>query len=268
LEKLSSEGPLFPDTFDLNNIKFQAFLKSGWTLDFVYELTQPATIVVTVELRGYLPQVHEFKGMHPGRHEESVPLPDVPGGLQAATYSIKAVTVEPAAPDTIPFTLISMTAGEARAASLPSLKRPTLPPAFPPALRGAAFTNAAFSPLSAPYRAGVPLGLEAITFAPRDIRLQGGRPCANAAYSFRTTLAFNGGAAADVQLTNGGRSTLVTRQSFRRRLEPGETVNGNWDCTKAGSPSVGRHVLFVRAWFTVQGGGKWSFKNSGPVVVR
>jgi hypothetical protein len=113
----------------------------------------------------------------------------------------------------------------------------------------------------------VPLGIESVTFTPRDIRVVGNRPSTNASYSFRPTLAFNGGAKAEVRLTQGGTSTLVSRQPFDR-LEAGRTVSGVWDCMKSGAPSLGRHTLFVTGWFTVQRGGNWAFVHSQPVVVR
>lgn len=272
-EELSKTGPQFADTFDLNDFKFKALLNNGWWLDFVYTLTQPGTVTVTVFVDGLPVLVQDFR-MNAGWHEELIRLPNPSGNLGVATYSIKAVTDEPPAAEVIPFTVLSMAAGELASASALG-DRLDFPPTDAAPLRGAHLTNAVYGFDAAPHASGaaprginVPLGLERVTFAPRDIRLLQGRPSAKATYSFRATRTFSGGARADIRLTEGGTSTLVGGDLYEGRLEAGQTMNGVWDCTSRGSPSVGRHVLFVKAWFTLQAGGNWSFVHSSPVVVR
>jgi hypothetical protein len=264
LKKLLTDGPDVPNVYDLKNFSFKAVLfKEGW-LDFVYTLTQPGTVTLTILVEGLPPLVHEFR-MNTGWHEELIQLPNPSGEFGVATYSIKAVTDTPPPDDVNPFTFLSLTAGKFSSAQGDRLP---FPQPYPAPVRGARLTNAAYGFNPAPHRATVPLGLAGVTFAPRDILLRQGRPSTNAAYSFRTTLPFSGGARADVRRTEGGTSTLVGQKSYRGGLKAGETINGSWDCMKNGVPSLGRHVLFVRAWFTTQGGGKWSLAHSAPVVVR
>lgn len=265
-EELSKKGPQFADTFDLNDFKFKAFLNNGWWLDFVYTLTQPATVTLTI-LVDSLPVVVEDFRMNAGWHEELIRLPNPTGKLGVATYSIKAVTDKPPAADVIPFTVLSMAAGELASASARG-DRLTFPPAYPAPFRGARFTNAAYGFDPAPSGTNVPLGLVAVTFTPRDIPLLQGRPSANATFSFRAARTFSGGARADIRLIEGGKSTLVGGDLYEGQLGAGQTVSGLWNCMRDGSPSVGRHVLFVKAWFTLQAGGNWSFVHSAPLVVR
>jgi hypothetical protein len=265
-EELSKKGPQFADTFDLNDFKFRAFLNNGWWLNFVYTLTQPGTVTLTVLVDG-LPVVDEHFRMNAGWHEELIRLPNPKGEPGAATYSIKAVTDTPPAADVIPFTVLSMAAGELAPASARG-ERLTLPPTYHAPLRGARFTNAAYGFGPAPSGANVPLGLAAVTFTPRDIRLLQGRPSANATFGFRATRTFSGGARADIRLIEGGKSTLVGGDLYEGQLDAGQTMSGLWNCMRDGSPSVGRHVLFVKAWFTLRAGGNWSFVHSAPLVVR
>jgi hypothetical protein len=264
-ERLSRDGPDVPDIYDLNDFKVRAFLNNGWGLHFVYTLAQSGTVALSVLVDGFPVLVEDFR-MNAGRHEELIPLPNPTGKLSVATYSIKAVTDVPPAPGVVPFTLVSLAAGELGASAQDD--RLTFPPGYPAPVRGASLTNAAYGFKAAPRMAAVPLGLAGITFTPRDIRLRGDRPSTNATYSFRITVPFKGGARADVKLIHGGTSTLVSSQSYRRRLDVGETLNGFWDCMKDGLPSLGRHELLVRAWFTIQSGGKWSLAHSDPLVVR
>jgi hypothetical protein len=114
----------------------------------------------------------------------------------------------------------------------------------------------------------VPPGIEDVTFTPRDIRVVKGRPSRSAAYSFRSTLPFSD-AAAMVRLTENGHSTLVNSHSFDRMIQAGETVSGDWDGMRDGSPSLGSHKLFIRAWRTRERNGGWSFASSyESVLVR
>lgn len=268
IEKLSKEGPQFPDTFALNDIEFRAFLDDGWWLDFVYKLARPGIVTLTITVDGFPPMAQEFR-MGAGWHEEFIQLYNPTGRLNAATYSIKAAPDGPPAPDEDAFTLLSLAAG-APSGSSSSGGRPAFRPAHAAPIRGARIADAAYEFDASPLHAGVPLGLADLSFMPREIRVHGGRPSSEATYSFRTTAPFDGGARADVRLTEGGTSTRVSSGIFDRRLEAGETLTGTWACTreKDGAPSLGRHVLFLKAWYTVQAGGKWSVLNSSPVRVR
>jgi len=262
LEELSRNGPSVPAVLAADDFRFRALFRLGWALDLVFELARPGAVTLTVTPDGHAtPLVYNVRGLSAGAHTISFSLPKAselqrPAVTGAANYSIKAVTDGPADEDVEPFVLISLAAGEPSAARSDDFAPP----------RDARPGAAAYGFAPARRRAGVPLGVEAVTFAPRDIRVVGDRPSASAAYSFRATLPFNGGAGAEVRLFKGGSSTLVSRRSVER-LEAGQTVSGDWDCMKEGAPSLGRHRLLVRAWYTVQKGGNFSFAHSAESVV-
>ena len=269
LEALSMNGPAIPAAFPLNDLKFRALFRWGWAVRLVFELAQPGNVTLTISPDGYAtPLVYEARGLSAGVHERSFTLPDAfkvqrPDVTGAATYSIKAMTEGTPAEGVDPFYLRSMAAGEPAARRGDAVAAP--PDDFAQ-LRGARLTDAAYGFAAARYFAGDGMGIEDIVFTPRDIVVIGDRPSANAPYSFRVTLPFSGGAQAEVRLLNGGSSATVSTQSFER-LEAGQTVNGTWDCLREGAPSLGRHRLLVRAWYTIQKGGDYSFDNSPESVV-
>ncbi|HEX8150634.1 MAG TPA: hypothetical protein VF591_25845 [Pyrinomonadaceae bacterium] len=271
LEELSKNGPAIPDTFPLNDLKFRALFRWGWSVRLVFELAQPGVVTLTVYPDGYdRPLVYEGRGLTAGVHEKSFALPDAarvrrPDATGAATYSVRAVTEGTPAEGVEPFFLRSLAAGGAGAGA-PRGDRVAAPMGDYAPPGGARLTDASYGLAGAWGRAAAPLGIEEVTFAPRDVRVVGDRPTANAPYSFRATLPFNGGAKAVVRLVNGGSSTAVSGQSFGR-LEAGQTVNGAWDCLKEGAPSLGRHRLMVRAWYTVQSGGDYEFDHSADSVL-
>ena len=276
LETLSRNGPAIPAVFTMNELRFRALFKWDWALHFVYELAQPGAVTLTVSVDGHdHPVVFNVRGLVRGIHMLSANLNHackipLPGGIGTATYSIKAVTARPPADGVVPFFVRAIAAGPRgeRGAALWRGDAVASTSGDFSWLRGARLTDAAYGFAPASYQVAVPLGISRLIFTPRDIRVVGGRPNANAAYSFSVTLPFNGGAEAQVLLLDGGSSARVSRQAFNRRLEAGETINGTWDCMRDGSPSLGRHRLYVKAWYTIQAGGKWSFLSSDPVVVR
>lgn len=105
-------------------------------------------------------------------------------------------------------------------------------------------------------------GLTQLHFSPREVRVAGGRPATRASYSFSAIRRFSGGARADIRLMSGGFSTRVGSKSFERVIAPGETISSAWNCKKGGKLSLGRHKLFVKAWFTLQDSGSWALAQS------
>jgi hypothetical protein len=206
--------------------------------------------------------------MEVGWHEELIKLYNPSGRLTPATYSIKFVPRGRTASGTDPFTLVSLAAGVPGAAPARGDYRPAFPLTSEARIRPASFEGGAYDFTPEPFGSGVPLGLASMRFSPREIRVQRDGPAAGAVYSFRTTVPFDGGARADVRRVEGGVSARVNTRIYDRRLEPGETLDGAWDCMSGGAHSFGRHVLFVNAWYTVQVGGMWSALNSSPVQVR
>lgn len=269
LEELSRNGPAIPDTFPLNDLKFRALFRWGWSVRLVFELARPGVVTLTVHPDGYdRPLVYEERGLGPGVHEKSFTLPDAarvqrPDITGAATYSVRAVVTEGAPAEGVePFFLRSMAAGVGAARG----DRVAAPPGDYAPRAGARLTHASYGLSAAWGRAALSSGIEEVIFSPRDVRVVGDRPSANAPYSFRVTLPFSGGAKAVVRLVNGGNSDAVSTQYFGR-LEAGQTVNGVWDCLKEGAPSLGRHRLMVRAWYTVQNSGDYEFGHSADSVV-
>jgi hypothetical protein len=110
--------------------------------------------------------------------------------------------------------------------------------------------------------------IDQITLSPRDIRIIRGKP-AKASYSFRARVPFSGGAQADIRLLDGGSSEQVSSKFYGRHLTAGDVISDEWNCKKGGQPSLGRHELFVKAWYTIEeGDGAFGIAISLPVVVR
>jgi len=224
---ISKKGPIFQAKFNLSDFKFKAFVKGG-PLFFDYELEQPGHVTLTIKVKKAKPFVYEFRGTSAGRHEETITLPSHLGGKPlVASYSIKAVSDKTTGAGLVPLDVHAMAVGEAVGSS----------------------------------------GITEVNFQPRDVQMIQGRPAANATYSFRAIRPFSGGLAADVMLVVGGMSETVSTQSYRRQIARGELVEGVWDCKKGRMPSLGRHRLSVRAWYTLQTGGSFAIGNSLQTVL-
>jgi hypothetical protein len=229
IEKLSAGGPQLPPTFNPSDIQLRGLINGGWPLHIEYELGQPGTVTLTVSVDGFPPFIAEFRGMQAGRHEELLHLPRELGGLNVATYAIKAVDDTPGAAGLESFVLLSLAVGNSVGSS----------------------------------------GLYRLSFQPRDVRVARNRPSHKVTYSFQTRRPFSGGANADIYRVDGLSEVRVGRQSYDRKLKAGETVTGSWDCMRDGEPSLGRHQLLVQAWFTIRDGdGSFALAQSSPVVVR
>ncbi len=227
-KKLSKEGPSFAATFNLSNFSFDAFAQGGWPLFVDYELEQPGHVSLTIKVEKAAPFTYQFKGSSVGRHEELITLPTHLGNETAvAVYSIKAVSDNTPHARLVSFTLHALAVGRAVGSS----------------------------------------GLTQLLFSPREIKVIKGQPAASASYSFRAIRHFSGGARADIRLMSGGSSRRVDSKSFKRTIAPGETVSGTWNCKNGGSLSLGRHKLFVKAWFTLQDSGSWAVAQSQGFVM-
>jgi hypothetical protein len=227
-KKLSKEGPTFAATFNPSDFTFDAFAQSNWPLFIDYELEEPGHVWLTIEVKKAPTFTYKFKGTRAGRHEESITLPShLAGETAVAAYSIKAVSDNAPGARLISFTLHALAVGRAVGSS----------------------------------------GVTQVVFSPREVRVIAGRPAASAAYSFRAIRRFSGGARADIRLMSGGFSRRVGGNSFERAIAPGETVSGAWNCKKGGKPSLGRHKLFVKAWFTLKDSGSWAIAQSRESVM-
>jgi hypothetical protein len=226
-KKLSRGGPNIAATFNPSDFTFDAFVQGGWPLFFDYEIEQPGHVWLTIKVKKAGSFTYEFKA-GAGRHGELITLPlHLASETAVAAYSIKAVSDDTHGTTLIPLTLYALAVGRAVGSS----------------------------------------GLAQLLFSPREVRIIGGRPAADASYSFSAIRRFSGGARADIRLVSGGLSKRVGGKSFERAIAPGETVSGAWDCKKGGKPSLGRHKLFVKAWFTLQDSGSWAFAQSQESVM-
>jgi hypothetical protein len=226
-KKLSNGGPNIAATFNPSDFTFDAFVRGGWLLFFEYELEQPGHVKLIIQVKKGRSLTYVFK-RSAGRHGELMTLPpSLANETAVAAYSIKAVSDDTPGATPISFNFHALAVGGAVGSS----------------------------------------GLTQLLFSPREVRMIGGRPAARASYSFRAIRRFSGGARADIRLVSGGLSRRVGGKSFERAIAPGETVSGAWDCKKGGKPSLGRHKLFVKAWFTLQDSGSWAIAQSQESVM-
>lgn len=226
VQELSTNGPQFPATLNLSDLKFKAFVKGNSPLFLDYELEQPGHVILIITAKKKLPFVYKFPGTSAGRHEKLITLPAYLGnGPLVATYSIKAVSERMFG--LVPLVINAFAVGEEAVGSS---------------------------------------GLGSVNFEPRSVRLVRGQPDRNATYSFRAIRPFSGGAKAHILRINGSSAVKISAQDYNRRIERNETITGVWDCKQDGTPSRGRHQLFVKAWFTVQTGGSAAFAFSRSLV--
>lgn len=227
-QKLSVGGPSLAATLNLSNFTFNAFAQGGWPLFVDYELEEPGHVWLTIKVGKAAPFTYEFKGRSAGRHEETITLPPhLASKTAVASYSIRVVSDNTPNARSVAYTLNALAVGKAVGSS----------------------------------------GLTQVLFRPREVRVAGGQPAASASYSFRAIRAFSGGARADIRLMSGGLSRRVGSISFARTIAAGETVSGAWNCKKGGRPSLGRHKLFVKAWFTLRDSGSWAIAQSQESVM-
>ena len=226
VQELSQNGPQFPATLNLSNLKFKAFAMGNAPLFLDYELEQPGHVILTIIVKRKLPFVYIFPETSVGRYEKLIKLPAYLGnGPLVATYSIKAVSERMFG--LVPLVIHAFAVGEEAVGSS---------------------------------------GLDRVSFEPRNVNVVRGQPNRNATYSFRAIRPFSGGANADIRRIDGSSAVMVSAQPYKRRIEQYETITGMWDCKKAGKPSRGKHKLFVKAWFTVQNGGASAFVFSPSLV--
>jgi hypothetical protein len=226
VQELSINGPQFPATLNLSDLKFKAFVMGNGPLFLDYELEQPGHVILLITVKRKLPYIYRFPETRVGRHEKLIKLPAYFGdGPLVATYSIKAVSERMFG--LVPLIIHAFAVGEEAVGSS---------------------------------------GLGRVSFEPRNINVVRGVPDRNATYSFRAVRPFSGGADADIRRINGSSATSVSVQHYSRRIERDETITGVWDCKRDRTPSVGRHKLLVKAWFTVQDRGASSFVFSPSLV--
>lgn len=226
-KKLAKAGPNIAATFNPSDFTFDALVQGNWPLFFDYEIEQPGHVRLIIKVNKGGSVTYVFK-RSAGRHGELITLPpNLASETAVASYSIKAVSDDTPGATPIPFNIRALAVGRAVGSS----------------------------------------GLTQLLFSPREVRVVGGRPAARASYSFRSIRRFSGGAQAEIRLVSGGYSKRVGSKSFERVIAPGETVSGAWDCKKGGKPSLGRHKLFVKAWFTLQDSGSWALAQSQESVM-
>lgn len=275
LDSLSRNGPVILSDHAGDEIRIRGLFKWDWSVNIVYELTRPGTVTLTIAVDGheqlvsltFPPQSVNAIHMLTAMMQHNC-LKDLPGGIVGATYSIKAVSDMPSTSGEPLLTIRAIAAGplgDERGALDDDL---LAPPAGFPSLRGARLTDAAYGFAPQSYKTAVPLGLRELSFTPPRIPVVEGRPSERAAYSFRVTFPFNS-ARAEIKRYDDKDSMWrsVNVQEFGPGLTAGKVLNGAWDCMNGGSPSLGKHKLWVTAWFTIDRGGKWSHVTSELVSI-
>jgi hypothetical protein len=92
-QELSVNGPQFPATINLSDLKFKAFVRGNWPLFLDYELERPGHVILIITVKKKLPFIYMFPETSVGRHEKTITLPAYLGNNPAvATYSIRAVS--------------------------------------------------------------------------------------------------------------------------------------------------------------------------------
>lgn len=272
LEALSRYGPAIPSDLTGDEIRFRGLFKWDWSLNVIYELTQPGTVTLTISVDSHNHLISHITprqtkdGIHvlsaAMKHACKIPLP---GGIGGATYSIKALPDKPPAPGEPALIIRAIAAGPLNEGA--ALDHPLLsPPGGTAETRGARLTRIAYGSAPQTYLTAVPLGIGALSFTPRHIRAVEGRPCENAAYSFRLTLPFNS-SKVEIKRYRDNRWKTVSLQNFGPGLEAGSVINGTWNCMDGEALSVGKHKLWVTAWRTIDRRAKWSLVTSELVAV-
>ena len=232
-QRLSDDGPQFPETFSTSDFSVKAFVKGGWPVFIAYELEQPG--VVTLQINFLSPQFvhcpayfHTFGGRRTGHYEEVFPLPekyaDEPQPL-ASLYTVKAMSDLTPQARRVPLHLRAFGAG-------------------PKAVGSSGFDWVKFEP-------------------GRVVARQHER----ASYSFHAIRYFPKATADFLRLQRGRDGEIVARlvgRNWHGQVHNNDVVNGYWDCLMDGQTSVGLHELYVRGWRSLGEGGDWMVTSSVP----
>jgi hypothetical protein len=228
-QKLSEEGPQFPETFTPSDLQLRAFVKGGWPVFIAYELEEPGIVTLQINFVTYKhcpPYFHTFGGRRAGRHEEMFPLPAKYAEKPlASVYTIKAVSDSSPRARRVPLHLRAFGAGPQAVGSS---------------------------------------GFEWVKFEPGHVVAD---QRARASYSFYPIRNFPR-ATADFMLIYRGRDReIYARRVWRNEhsgVLSGQVVGGFWDCRPGGRASVGLHELYVRGWRSLGQGGDWMVTSSVP----
>jgi hypothetical protein len=226
VQELSVNGPQFSATLNLSDLKFKAFVMGNGPLFLDYELERPGHVILLITVKKKLPYIYMFPETSVGRHEKLIKLPAYLGNGPLVA-TYSIKAVSERLFGLVPLIIHAFAVGEEAVGSS---------------------------------------GLDRVNFEPRNVNVVRGVPERNATYSFRAIRPFSGGADADIRRISGSSATSVSVQHYSRRIERDETITGVWDCKRDRTPSVGRHKLLVKAWFTVQDGGASSFVFSPSLV--
>jgi hypothetical protein len=228
-QRLSAEGPQFPETFSPSDLTLKAFVKGGWPVFIAYELEEPGIVTLQINFVNFKhcpPYFHTFGGRRAGHHEEMFPLPGKYAEQPlASVYSIKAVSDESPKARRIPLHLRAFGAGPQAVGSS---------------------------------------GFEWVKFQPGRVVA---RQRERASYSFYPIRNFPK-ATADFMLIRRGTNREIVAQRVGRKghdqVRRGLVVSDYWDCQADGKASVGLHVLYVRGWHSLGQGGDWMITSSDP----
>lgn len=226
VQELSVNGPQFQSTLNLSDLKFKAFVMGNGPLFLDYELEQPGHVILLITVKKKLPYIYMFPETSVGRHEKLIKLPAYLGNGPRVA-TYSIKAVSESLFGLVPLIIHAFAVGEEAVGSS---------------------------------------GIDRVSFEPRNVNVVRGVPDGNATYSFRAIRPFSGGADADIRRISGSSATSVSVQHYSRRIERDETITGAWDCRRDRTPSIGRHKLLVKAWFTVQDSGASSFVFSPSLV--
>lgn len=224
---LSDHGPQCPDLYSMSAITVLGLVKGNWPMVLDYELHEPGIYLVTVSVEGLAPFSYLLDGNKTGHQQQIFPLP--------ARFGTQPQ------PATCTLRALSSTPGEAR---------PTFVRVFG---------------WGCGRRAVGSVAIDQVRFTPPSVRPRAKQA---ALYGFHSHADFEKVTAEfeRVGLVDGN---IVAKVEDKQKLDDPvrtgtEIANKRWDAKKA---SVGQHLLQIRAWFSINGGGDWVIAWS-PEIVR
>ena len=226
---LSNHGPQTPATFSMSNFSIMGFAKGNWPVVLDYEVRKPGLYLLTVSTGDSAPFSYLLDGSQTGRQQIILQLPARFGpDPKPGSYSIQAMSNVPGEVAPAYLRVFGIGAGE---------------------------------------RAVGSVAIDQLHFTPPAIKAQDRQI---ASYGFHSHADFEKVTAEfeRVGLVDGSVVTQIEDQQDIKDVVRRNTSiqNQQWDPRKR-KAKPGQHMLQVRAWYTLKGGGDWVVAWS-PELVR
>jgi hypothetical protein len=226
---LDSEGPQFPDKFNMSDFSMVAYVKGGWPMVIDYQLEQAAVVLLTISGEGVEPFYYNLEAGNIARHQEKLTIPARFGdAARPASYSLRA---------------LSATTGEAKPVYL--------------RLFG----------LGAGPRAVGSLKIDDLRFAPGTIH-PAQRETANYSFHSHDDFTKAEAEFWSVGRLPGG-PVIPTRmdvEKIKDSVRRDEQVASTWEGKHKGKVLKGQFQLQVCGWVDGKAGGDWAIALSGQLV--